>query len=148
MGNIVIVSGKRTAVGSFGGSLKGVAAKDLGALVMRETLLSIGLRPEMPAHTQEEGPDALKGSGLAPIEKDYLSGRKRTPVAIDGSSWQRAPGRPGSEPGRQAISGPASPRNHRHQRQQAAPRHKVQSPAAAPTKAGDNEISWPAAWRT
>ena len=39
MSNAVIVNGVRTAVGGFGGSLKDVPAKDLGALVIRETLV-------------------------------------------------------------------------------------------------------------
>jgi acetyl-CoA C-acetyltransferase len=52
MSNAVIVSGVRTAVGAFGGSLKDVPAKDLGALVIRETLLKAGLKPTLPAPCQ------------------------------------------------------------------------------------------------
>ena len=40
MSNAVIVSGVRTAVGAFGGSLKDVPAKDLGALVIHEAVRS------------------------------------------------------------------------------------------------------------
>ncbi len=84
MSNVVIVSAKRTAVGAFGGSLKDVAAKDLGALVMREVLLSCGLRPEMPDHAMADAPDRIKPKELAPVEKEYFSwpeGNKG--VAID-----------------------------------------------------------------
>jgi acetyl-CoA C-acetyltransferase len=38
MKEAVIVSGARTAVGEFGGSLKGVKTVDMGALVIREAL--------------------------------------------------------------------------------------------------------------
>jgi acetyl-CoA C-acetyltransferase len=84
MSNVVIVSAKRTAVGAFGGSLKDVPAKDLGALVMREALLSVGLKPVMPAGAMEDAPDKIKPKDLAPVEKEYFKwpeGNK--PVAID-----------------------------------------------------------------
>ncbi len=71
MSNVVIVSSVRTAVGSFGGSLKSVPAKDLGALVIRETLLKSGLCPDMPAHAGTEAPDTFKNVGLSPIEEKY-----------------------------------------------------------------------------
>ncbi|PKN70590.1 MAG: acetyl-CoA C-acyltransferase [Deltaproteobacteria bacterium HGW-Deltaproteobacteria-10] len=45
MREAVIVSGARTAVGEFGGSLKGVKTADLGALVIKEALKRAGLRP-------------------------------------------------------------------------------------------------------
>ncbi|MBP0639596.1 acetyl-CoA C-acyltransferase, partial [Cupriavidus sp. AcVe19-6a] len=35
---VVVVSGARTAIGTFGGSLKDVAPAELGALVVREAL--------------------------------------------------------------------------------------------------------------
>ena len=35
---VVVVSGVRTAIGTFGGSLKDVAPTDLAALVVREAL--------------------------------------------------------------------------------------------------------------
>ena len=40
---VVIVSGCRTAVGSFGGSLKGVSAIDMGALVVKEAVKRAGM---------------------------------------------------------------------------------------------------------
>jgi acetyl-CoA C-acetyltransferase len=45
MREAVIVSGARTAVGNFGGSLKDVKAVNLGALVIKEALKRAGLRP-------------------------------------------------------------------------------------------------------
>ncbi|MTH52271.1 acetyl-CoA C-acyltransferase [Bacillus mangrovi] len=43
---IVIVSAARTAMGSFGGSLKGVSAPELGGIVIKEVLQRAGVRPE------------------------------------------------------------------------------------------------------
>ena len=71
MPNAVIVSGARTAVGAFGGSLKDVPAKDLGALVIRETLIKAGLKPGLPAYAREDAPDTAKNEGLCPVEQQY-----------------------------------------------------------------------------
>lgn len=43
--DIVIVSGARTAVGKFGGSLKDISAIDMGALVVREAVKRAGIEP-------------------------------------------------------------------------------------------------------
>ncbi len=45
MKEVVIVSGVRTPVGSFGGSLKNVAAIDLGAMVVKEAVNRAGIQP-------------------------------------------------------------------------------------------------------
>ncbi len=47
MRDVVIVSAVRTALGSFGGSLKDVPAADLGALVIKEAVNRAGIKPEM-----------------------------------------------------------------------------------------------------
>ncbi len=44
--NIVIVAALRTAVGTFGGSLAGIPAKDLGAAVIKALLEKTGIAPE------------------------------------------------------------------------------------------------------
>ncbi|TCL03392.1 thiolase family protein [Sodalis ligni] len=44
--DIVIVSGVRTAIGSFGGSLKDVHQHDLGAAVIREAVSRAGIEPQ------------------------------------------------------------------------------------------------------
>ena len=46
MENIVIVSGARTAVGSFGGSLKDFQATDLGGIAIKNAVERAGLKPE------------------------------------------------------------------------------------------------------
>ncbi len=38
MQDVVIVAARRTAVGSFGGSLAGIPASDLGALVIKDII--------------------------------------------------------------------------------------------------------------
>ena len=45
MKEVVIVSGVRTPVGSYGGSLKGVSAIDLGAMVVKEAVNRAGIKP-------------------------------------------------------------------------------------------------------
>jgi acetyl-CoA C-acetyltransferase len=46
MREVVIASAVRTPVGSFGGSLKDIAAVDLGALVIKEAVKRAGIKPE------------------------------------------------------------------------------------------------------
>ena len=46
MKEIVIASACRTAIGSFGGSLKGVPAVELGAIVVKEAVNRAGIKPE------------------------------------------------------------------------------------------------------
>ncbi|MCL6467549.1 MAG: acetyl-CoA C-acyltransferase family protein [Ralstonia sp.] len=47
---VVVVSGVRTAIGTFGGSLKDVAPCELGALVVREALARAGVKGEDVGH--------------------------------------------------------------------------------------------------
>ncbi len=71
MTDVAIVSGARTAVGAFGGSLREVSAIDLGALVIKEALKKAGLRPKSGRKLLEYAPAALKDSGLIELEKKY-----------------------------------------------------------------------------
>ena len=59
--DVVVVSGARTAIGTFGGTLKDIPAVQLGSLVIRETLKRAGLRPKTSRKLLDVGPDALKG---------------------------------------------------------------------------------------
>ncbi|MGB9860663.1 MAG: acetyl-CoA C-acetyltransferase, partial [Moorellaceae bacterium] len=45
MGEVFILSAVRTAIGSFGGSLKDVPASELGAIVVKEALARAGVQP-------------------------------------------------------------------------------------------------------
>lgn len=47
MSKAVIISACRTPVGSFGGSLKDVSARQIGALVIAEAIKRAGIKPEM-----------------------------------------------------------------------------------------------------
>ena len=84
MKEVVIVSGVRTAIGSFGGTLRSVPVVKLGSLVIKESLRRAGLRPQISEEFKEMAPEKLKGRGLVDLEKkaydwdDYL-----TPVQID-----------------------------------------------------------------
>ncbi|MDL2286448.1 acetyl-CoA C-acetyltransferase [Desulfococcaceae bacterium OttesenSCG-928-F15] len=105
MKEVVVVSGARTAVGGFGGSLKDVSVVDLGATVMKETLKKVGLRPQPSAEMEEIAPDKLKGLGRIELENkgyDYDDGFK--PIIIDevimGNVLQAGQGQ---NPARQAM---------------------------------------------
>ena len=84
MKEVVIVSGARTAIGQFGGSLKDVNSVKLGALVIKEALKRAGLRPQPGEKLLGFGPDKLKGTGLSDLEKpcyDWADSLK--PVQVD-----------------------------------------------------------------
>ena len=105
MKEVVIVSGARTAVGSFGGALKGVKVVDMGALVIREALKRAGLRPAVDDFIRSCRPKGLGDFDMTEINKkfyDYDS--SLTPVYFDecimGNVIQAGLGQ---NPGRQAC---------------------------------------------
>ncbi|MGO9020073.1 MAG: acetyl-CoA C-acetyltransferase [Syntrophobacteraceae bacterium] len=71
MREVVIVSGARTAVGTFMGSLKDIPAAQLGAICIRESLKRAGLRPMATQDMVSFAPDRLKGTGLIELEQKY-----------------------------------------------------------------------------
>jgi acetyl-CoA C-acetyltransferase len=84
MKDVVIVSGARTPVGAFGGSLSTTPVVDLGALVLKETLKKIGLRPTATQELTRFEPDFLKGDGMIDLEKKYRDhDASLQPVQID-----------------------------------------------------------------
>ena len=60
MTDVVIVSGVRTPVGAFGGSLKETTVVQLGSLVLKETLKKVGLRPVVTDDLTRFDPDTFK----------------------------------------------------------------------------------------
>ena len=83
-GEAVVVSGARTAIGAFGGSLKDVSVVTLGALVIREALKRAGLRPESSEELAGYGADALKSDGPIELEKEhYTYDSSLRPVQVD-----------------------------------------------------------------
>ena len=71
MSEVVIVSGARTAIGTFGASLKDVSVTDLGSLVIKESLKRAGLRPKSSEKLRAYGPDKLDKKELIELEKKY-----------------------------------------------------------------------------
>ena len=71
MREVVIVSGVRTAIGAFGGSLRDVPVAKLGSIVIKDVLKRVGLRPVPPKRALEVAPDPFKGKELTELEKKY-----------------------------------------------------------------------------
>ncbi|MBU2643515.1 acetyl-CoA C-acetyltransferase [bacterium] len=61
MKEVVIVSAVRTAIGSFGGSLKDIPVVDLGSTVVHEALVRAGCRPVSGEAFMAVTPDRLRG---------------------------------------------------------------------------------------
>ena len=84
MKDVVIVSGVRTPVGTFGGSLKTTPVVQLGALVLKETLKKVSLRPVASEALIQFEPDSLKGIGMIELEKErYDYNDSFQPIQID-----------------------------------------------------------------
>jgi len=71
MGEAVIVSGVRTAIGNFGGSLQDIPAVKLGSIVIKEVLKKAGLRPKVDPEVLSYAPASLKDEGVIELEKKY-----------------------------------------------------------------------------
>jgi acetyl-CoA C-acetyltransferase len=84
MKEVVIVSGARTAIGTFGGGLKDVPVTELGAVVMKDALKRIHLKPVPNEAMNDAAPDKLKNQGLIELEeKAYDWSDNAQPVTID-----------------------------------------------------------------
>ena len=105
MREVVIVSGSRTAIGTFGSGLKDVPVTELGSIVMKDVLKKINLKPVPGAAAMESAPDKLKDQGITDLEKkSYDWSDDAAEVAIDevimGNVLQAAQGQ---NPARQAM---------------------------------------------
>ncbi len=69
MREAVVVSGVRTAIGTFGGSLKFVPVVQLGSLVIKEVLKRVKSKPVSSEKLLSYAPEKLKGTGLIELEK-------------------------------------------------------------------------------
>jgi len=67
----VIVSGVRTAIGNFGGSLKDISVVELGSIVIKEALKKAGLKPVSSEKLLGYSPESLKDAGMTELEKNY-----------------------------------------------------------------------------
>ena len=104
MREAVIVSGARTAVGNFGGTLRDVKAADLGALVIKEAIKRAGLRPIVTEFLKGCRPKALGSFDKTELQKKFYDYDKSlTPIyfneLIMGNVLQAGQG---MNPGRQA----------------------------------------------
>ncbi|MEM2351967.1 MAG: acetyl-CoA C-acetyltransferase [Thermoproteota archaeon] len=68
---VVIVSGVRTAIGNFGGSLRDVPVVKLGSIVIKEALKKVGLRPIVDEKIRKNAPAPFKDVGMIDLEKQY-----------------------------------------------------------------------------
>ncbi len=71
MREVVIVSCVRTAIGSFGASLKDIPSVKLGSAVIREVLRRVCLKPLVKKEDLELLPEAFKWAGMTELEKAY-----------------------------------------------------------------------------
>lgn len=71
MKNVVIVSAKRTPIGSFGGSLSAFTAPELGSTVIYEVIKTAGLKPDMVEEVVM-GNVLTAGLGQAPARQAAL----------------------------------------------------------------------------
>lgn len=112
MKEVVIVSGLRTAIGAFGGSLKDKPVIELGSMVMKEVLKKVNLKPVANSMMLEIAPDKLKDQGLTDLEKkSYDWSDNAVEVTIDevimGNVLQAALGQ---NPARQSLIGGGFPK--------------------------------------
>jgi acetyl-CoA C-acetyltransferase len=71
MREVVIVSAARTAIGTFGASLKDVPVVKLGAIAIRDVFKRVSLKPVPKKENLEVAPDAFKWAGITELEKTY-----------------------------------------------------------------------------
>lgn len=83
MKEVVVVSGARTAIGAFGGTLKDVPVVQLGALVIKEAMKRAGLRPKSSKELLELVPEALKKDVCELEKKAYDWDDSLKPVQVD-----------------------------------------------------------------
>ncbi len=105
MKEVVVVSGVRTAIGKFGGSLMNIAAIELGGLTIEHALKKAGIRPVADDAMRNIAPDSLKNQARIGIEEQAPKWDPQAqPVRIDevvvGNVLQAGLGQ---NPGRQAM---------------------------------------------
>ena len=105
MKEVVVVSGSRTAIGNFGGGLMNVPVVELGAVVMKDVLKKVNLKPVADAVMMDAAPDKLKDQGKIDLEQKYDDWNDdATEITVDevimGNVLQTAQGQ---NPARQAM---------------------------------------------
>ena len=105
MREVVIVSGSRTAIGTFGSGLKDVPVAELGGIVMKDVLKRANLKPVAGVAAMQSAPEKLKDQGITDLEKkSYDWDAAAAEITIDevimGNVLQAAQGQ---NPARQAM---------------------------------------------
>jgi acetyl-CoA C-acetyltransferase len=67
----VIVSGARTAIGNYGGTLQDIPAAQLAAIAIKGALKKAGLKPAINPEWDKLAPKVFKGVGQLDLEKKY-----------------------------------------------------------------------------
>lgn len=84
MRDVVIVSGKRTAIGAYGGTLKDIPVAELGASAMRAVLKQAGVRPRPDEKCIRFAPDRIRDEGRIELESRYYDYQESAvPIGID-----------------------------------------------------------------
>jgi len=84
MKEVFIVSGARTAVGEFGGSLKGVSVVEMGRLCIKEAIVRAGLRPAISDFVKAARPTVFGDFDMTEIQKKHYDYDKALkPVYFD-----------------------------------------------------------------
>lgn len=71
MKKVVIISGSRTAVGAYGGTLKNTPVVDLGAITIKDCLKRVGLRPVTSDKCNNFAPDKIYSNQQIELEQKY-----------------------------------------------------------------------------
>src|SRR6201997_2787714 len=87
--SVVLCSPVRTAIGTFGGSLKDTAAPDLGAIVIKAAVVRAGLRPE-EIETAAMGNVVQSGAKMNPARQAAIKGG--LPVTVPAMTVNRVCG--------------------------------------------------------
>ncbi len=84
MREVVIVSGTRTPIGAFGGTLASTPVVELGSVVLKETLQRAGLRPQVSEQDRQWMPDRLKENPVTELERGFYEyADNLQPVEVD-----------------------------------------------------------------
>lgn len=87
--SVVLCSPVRTAIGTFGGSLKDIAAPDLGAIAIKAAVARAGLKPE-EIETAAMGNVIQAGTKMNPARQAAIGGR--LPVSVPAMTVNRVCG--------------------------------------------------------
>ena len=77
MGEPLILSTARTAIGTFGGAFKETPVVSMGSHVIREVMTRAGLRPKPSPEILDIAPHSLKGRDLTDLSREGTDRTRR-----------------------------------------------------------------------